>query len=278
MFLHICHALCLVNVLQSVVADTVVKVGDNGAFYSPVIVAAPVGSVITFQFVGTAHSVTQSSYDDPCGPMPGGFDSGFAGLQFGGTLEQPMEWNLTITNDSIPIWYHCRSQLPTPHCQTGMVGGINVGPPSTPNANNQSFNAFSSAALNATPTPVTTNVLPSLSGQGAIATATPQTPFTTTVNSSTPTSIPPQTTTIISTSTPSPSATPHHSNTGAIVGGVVGGIVGIAAIAGLLLLLLRSRRKAAILQAEKMSRGGSSWLTTENDTKSSLRTRYYGTQ
>ncbi|KZT37314.1 hypothetical protein SISSUDRAFT_871490 [Sistotremastrum suecicum HHB10207 ss-3] len=107
--------------------------------------------------------------------MPGGFHSGFAGINIGGTLDNPMEWNLTITDDSAPIWYHCSAIIPVPHCQGGMVGAINAGPSSALNAHNQSFDNFMVAAkaapvLPAEATPLATAVL---TGVGAMATATP---------------------------------------------------------------------------------------------------------
>ncbi|KAF8514676.1 hypothetical protein JB92DRAFT_2718931, partial [Gautieria morchelliformis] len=66
------------------------------------------------------HSVTQSSFDNPCTPLQGGFDSAVTGnppLR----LTLP-EWNLTITDDTQPIWYFCKVTVPVSHCTNGMVG------------------------------------------------------------------------------------------------------------------------------------------------------------
>lgn len=45
------------------------------------------------------HSVTQSTFNDPCTPVNGGFDSGWVFLPSAGLSPVP-EWNLTITDDS----------------------------------------------------------------------------------------------------------------------------------------------------------------------------------
>ena len=44
------------------------------------------------------HSVTQSSFADPCTPLAGGFDSGWILLP--DAPSTPPLWNLTITDDS----------------------------------------------------------------------------------------------------------------------------------------------------------------------------------
>jgi hypothetical protein len=55
--------------------------------------------VITFNFTSSPgnHSVTQSSFDTPCNPLSGGFDSGTVFIPQGVTQGFPT-WNLTVTN------------------------------------------------------------------------------------------------------------------------------------------------------------------------------------
>jgi hypothetical protein len=50
-------------------------------------------------------------------------------------------WNLTITDDSQPIWFFCKQFAPTPHCDAGMVGAINP-----PTSGDNTFEAFQAAA------------------------------------------------------------------------------------------------------------------------------------
>jgi len=99
-----------------------VSVGENGALqYSPNNLAAEVGTSIEFDFFPKNHTVTQSSFADPCHPLDGGFFSGFVP-----TKESPPGTSFTIVvKDTKPIWYYC-GQTTGNHCQAGMVGAINA--------------------------------------------------------------------------------------------------------------------------------------------------------
>ncbi|KAJ7096008.1 Cupredoxin [Mycena crocata] len=135
--------------LASAQNQTMVAVGaeqdsPGGIFqFNPNQITAANGTVITFQFSGIPgnHSITQSTFDSPCEPMPGGFDSGWV-LIAANTSTLPT-WELTITNDATPIWFYCKQLLPSPHCIAGMVGVINV----KPGAN--SFSAYQQKAMSA---------------------------------------------------------------------------------------------------------------------------------
>jgi len=148
-----------------------VNVGGNGSTpfqFSPSTITASNGSVVTFQFTGIPgnHSVTQSTFANPCQPAPGGFDSGW--ILIGAPTTPPPQWDLTITNDKEAIWFYCKQLLPSPHCTAGMVGAINV----QPGANN--FGAFQSAAVKATGLPGQEQN--GLVGIGASASAEPVVP------------------------------------------------------------------------------------------------------
>jgi hypothetical protein len=110
-------------------------------FIPPQIPKAANGSVITFEFTGAPgnHSITQSSFADPCTPLAGGFDSGWVLIPEAGLGSTPT-FNLTITDDSKPIWFYCKQLFPAPHCIAGMVGAINA--PATGNT----FAAFQKSA------------------------------------------------------------------------------------------------------------------------------------
>ncbi|KAK0228303.1 Cupredoxin [Armillaria fumosa] len=110
---------------------------NNGFVFHPANVTASNGTLVTFYFPnnGLTHSVTQSSFAAPCtflaanGSSSGGFDSGLtAGTQF----------TINITDDTQPIWFHCK-QLG--HCGMGMVGSVNA--PATGNT----FDGFQAAAM-----------------------------------------------------------------------------------------------------------------------------------
>ncbi|KXN92707.1 hypothetical protein AN958_06985 [Leucoagaricus sp. SymC.cos] len=143
---------------------------DNGGIFQfiPNTVTARNGTVINFQFTGIKrpgnHSITQSTFNAPCTPMNGGFDSGWVLLPTAGLSPVP-QWNLTITDDSRPIWFFCKQLAPQPHCPSGMVGAIN--PPSSGNT----FDNFRQAASSVRDVSQSQN---GLVGVGASASARPE--------------------------------------------------------------------------------------------------------
>ncbi|KAH8589308.1 Cupredoxin, partial [Bisporella sp. PMI_857] len=110
-----------------------VKVGANNLTYTPSNIIAAPGTKIEFSFFPKNHTVTQSSFSDPCHPLAGGFFSGFVPTQPAAAGSS----SFTITvNDTKPIWFYC-SQTAGDHCQKGMVGSINA-----PKTGNRTLEAF----------------------------------------------------------------------------------------------------------------------------------------
>jgi len=138
-----------------------VNVGASGLTFSPANFSAPVGTLVSFFFPSSIpHSVSQSSFANPCTPLSGssgnGFDSG---------LTSGKEFTINITDASTPIWFFCKA--PT-HCGSGMVGSINA--PATGNT----FDAFQAAALKiGSSEPTIADNGPVTGGVGAIATSGP---------------------------------------------------------------------------------------------------------
>jgi plastocyanin len=131
-----------------------VQVGANGQLaFSPEAIPAQPGDQVVFHFNPKNHTVTQSSFANPCGQKPGGFDSGFEPIMANQT--QPT-FAITV-NDTQPIWVYCRQ---TGHCGQGMVFAVNCGADGSQN----SFTNFKNAALaqgaagypGSYPTPTTT--------------------------------------------------------------------------------------------------------------------------
>ncbi|OSD01968.1 hypothetical protein PYCCODRAFT_1445412 [Trametes coccinea BRFM310] len=141
--------------------------GQPGLVFDPPSVNATKGSVVTFVFDGAPgnHTVAQSSFQKPCEPLPNGFDSGYIFVPQGSQGPFPT-FNLTIEDDTKPIWFYCAQSLskPQPHCISGMVGAINA--PTT----NNTFDAFQALAKSAASVVPPS---PALSGVNAIATAGP---------------------------------------------------------------------------------------------------------
>ncbi|PSR72605.1 hypothetical protein PHLCEN_2v11529 [Hermanssonia centrifuga] len=158
-----------------VVAQTTIQVGSTAAAaggifqFIPSNITAANGTTVTFMWSGAPgnHSVTQSSLDSPCQPLPNGFDSGFVFIPTPATSGIP-SWNLTITNDQEPIYFYCGQLVPAPgHCPLGMVGTINA-----PTTGNASWEAFWETAMGTAATTPGTPI-PNLSGVGANASAAP---------------------------------------------------------------------------------------------------------
>ncbi|KAJ7343198.1 hypothetical protein DFH08DRAFT_220530 [Mycena albidolilacea] len=95
-------------------------------FNNPANVTAAVGDTIQFQFQSKNHSVTQSTFANPCQIQTSpslGIDSGFQFVAAGST-ELP-QWSFTL-KDIVPLWFFCAQTNPANHCQHGMVFSLNA--------------------------------------------------------------------------------------------------------------------------------------------------------
>ncbi|KIJ44198.1 hypothetical protein M422DRAFT_228215 [Sphaerobolus stellatus SS14] len=115
--------LSLVALTQAV--DHAVIVGGPGGVvaFNPTSVNAVVGDTITFTFQQKNHTVTQSSFQNPCTPVEGGFDSGFQPVG-ADNLSGPFPAASITVQNTDPIWVFCRQ---TGHCAAGMVFAVNPG-------------------------------------------------------------------------------------------------------------------------------------------------------
>ncbi|KAJ3571580.1 hypothetical protein NP233_g3656 [Leucocoprinus birnbaumii] len=121
----------------------VVKVGGPGILkFDPPHIQAQPRDVVVFQFQQKNHTVTQSSFADPCRRLNAngtlGFDSGFQAVADNAT-DFPT-WNFTVT-DTSPVWAYCRQTAPSSHCGAGMVFAIN-----SVETSERNFTAFQNVA------------------------------------------------------------------------------------------------------------------------------------
>ncbi|KAG8906686.1 hypothetical protein FRC01_007929 [Tulasnella sp. 417] len=94
--------------------------GAAGLVYTPNQVHAQVGDRVKFHFQFKNHTVTQSSFEYPCDPLKGGFDSGFKPV----AMDAKKSPTFTIkVKDEHPIWVHCEQ---VDHCPSGMVFAVNA--------------------------------------------------------------------------------------------------------------------------------------------------------
>ncbi|PFH49290.1 hypothetical protein AMATHDRAFT_63498 [Amanita thiersii Skay4041] len=218
----------------------IVQVGILGNSYSPDQILALRGDTVQFFFFSVSnHSVVQTTFENPCVPLKGGFNSGMFGSPTVDLLV-PV-WDLIITNDREPIWFYCEGSIPRSHCAEGMVGVINL-----PAASSSMFSAFTAAAkaVKGTPSPVPSITL---TGVGAFATAPPR---GTRLSSATLSSSPITTPTAPSVAPPTlPTPASHNSNhVSAITGSVCGTIGGVLALLCVFTWhRRRSRRKSRVI-------------------------------
>jgi len=138
----------------------VVTVGESGALaYNPASIQAQPGDIVSFQFRSKNHTVTQSSFADPCRKLEFtsttgqvGFDSGFMAVAADASAFPT--FNITV-NDTAPVWTYCRQ---VNHCGTGMVFAINA-----VESGNKSFAAFQALAkqINGTGSGTASSAVPS---------------------------------------------------------------------------------------------------------------------
>lgn len=106
----------------------VIQVGDaNGSlkFYPSELTASP-GDMVQFHFWPKSHSVAQSTFADPCQPMPaaaGGTKGFWSGMMPVTAQDTVMPVFSIMVNDTNPIWFYCATGS---HCQNGMTGVINA--------------------------------------------------------------------------------------------------------------------------------------------------------
>ncbi|KZV64016.1 hypothetical protein PENSPDRAFT_669334 [Peniophora sp. CONT] len=127
-----------------------VTVGNEtgAALFNPISLSGVAsGDVVTFTFSPKNHSVTQSSFAEPCRPLPGGFDTGFANpVSIGAPLTNRPTFNFTMSGNG-PVWVYCRQAqfTNTSHCGQDMVFAINPDEPNT--GANRTLDTFRKNAL-----------------------------------------------------------------------------------------------------------------------------------
>ncbi|KAG8734485.1 hypothetical protein FRC12_018514 [Ceratobasidium sp. 428] len=104
-----------------------VTVGAWGKLrYDPQYVHAKVGDYVKFEFHPKNHTVTESSFDEPCTPLEGnegepvGFRTGFVPVPEKQTSHFPTR-KFKVT-DTQPHWFYCGQ---VGHCPAGMVFAVN---------------------------------------------------------------------------------------------------------------------------------------------------------
>lgn len=100
-------------------------VGAGGQLvFSPSTINAAVGTIISFNFLGLNHTLTQSEFSNPC-QANGKFNSGFH--QFNPTnISGKFVIEYEVTRPG-PQWFFCAQTAEKSHCHAGMVFSLNAG-------------------------------------------------------------------------------------------------------------------------------------------------------
>ncbi|KAJ0107326.1 hypothetical protein J7T55_015792 [Diaporthe amygdali] len=104
-----------------------VSTANNSLVYTPDNIKASAGEMVQFQFVAGNHTVTQSTFDQPCTPINSimsnvtGFHSGYQPAAASKQTGMIPTYSIMI-NDTKPLWVYCAQGK---HCQSGMVMVIN---------------------------------------------------------------------------------------------------------------------------------------------------------
>jgi plastocyanin len=147
---------------------TVIVGGPGQLTYTPACLWPAVGDIVNFEFHEKNHTVTQSSFAEPCkkqtdaAGLQTGFESGFKPVAAGTTSGFPVS-SFTVTDDK-PKWFYCAQGA---HCSAGMVFAIN--PPKEGNT----FEAFLANAKNSAAQPPAVSAPPASATTTAAATVTP---------------------------------------------------------------------------------------------------------
>jgi len=121
-----------------------IAVAKNGLTFTPNSITAKVGEKVVFQFAQAGHSVTQSSFEQPCQPVnASGINSGFSTTGTG-----PQSFFTVQINSTDPIWGFCAQ---VGHCQGGMAFVINA-------PSGQTIDMYQAAAKNAASSNMPANI------------------------------------------------------------------------------------------------------------------------
>lgn len=158
--------LALVAAVAAQTTHTVIVGGPGQLTYTPACLWPAVGDIVNFEFHEKNHTVTQSSFAEPCkkqtdaAGLQTGFESGFKPVAAGTTSGFPVS-SFTVTDDK-PKWFYCAQGA---HCSAGMVFAIN--PPREGNT----FEAFLANAKNSAAQPPAVSAPPASASASATTTA-----------------------------------------------------------------------------------------------------------
>ncbi|KAL0577606.1 hypothetical protein V5O48_004367 [Marasmius crinis-equi] len=123
--------------------------GKKGVGFDPSVINPVNGDEIIFEFRSGTHSVVQSTFDQPCTPKPGGFNSGAKTVADNLDVDAPGLPTATFAvKDGQPLWFYDRAGGT---CNQGGILAVNP-------SGSQTAASFKENAMKATVAPVNTTV------------------------------------------------------------------------------------------------------------------------
>jgi plastocyanin len=130
--------------------------GKTGLGFDPSAIYPVAGDEIVFVFQAGTHSVIQTSFDNPCTPLAGGFNSGPQTVPDGTAVDAPnLPTKSFKVTDTQPIWFYDGGDG---LCKKGAVFSANAPP-----TGSQTMAKFIENAKNSNPAPAP----PTSSGSGS---------------------------------------------------------------------------------------------------------------
>ncbi len=116
----------------------------GGLSFNPESVTVIPGTVLRFDFLGTNHTLTQSSLKHPC-VNSSHFDTGFN--QFNPKNVSGRFLVDYVVRSNASEWFYCAQSFPTSHCEAGMLFSVNPGNHSAEFSSNAQSSSLPSSAL-----------------------------------------------------------------------------------------------------------------------------------
>ncbi|KAK2466753.1 hypothetical protein APHAL10511_001011 [Amanita phalloides] len=165
----LCALLSVISV-SAKVFNVAVGANNQLVYDPPSISGAVAGDQILFTFTSKNHTVTQSTFNNPCVKASStAIDSGFKPVA--GASQPTFSFNLNAHSASAPLWFYCAQTNPANHCHAGMVFAVN--PTATKTFAQFQANAKASPSLPGTSSANTGTVHVVLVGQNSTLTFNP---------------------------------------------------------------------------------------------------------
>ncbi|KAL0952744.1 hypothetical protein HGRIS_006975 [Hohenbuehelia grisea] len=143
--------------------------GKKGLGFDPSVITPAIGDTIVFEFRSGAHSVVQSTFDSPCTPSSGGFNTGVQTVPDNLEVDAPGLPQIRLAvNSTDPLWFYDEAGG---LCNKGAVLAVNPATSGTQTAAQFKENSLKAPATSASASPSSAGSGSGSSSSSASATA-----------------------------------------------------------------------------------------------------------